>query len=95
MKIDFTIGHLTFLNFISIRTDTSFFRYRVQIGSTSQPASYPMGTWGSSLGVKWPSREADHSPPSSAEAKSTCRYTSILRYFLIMALCVIKQLMHI
>jgi hypothetical protein len=28
----------------------------------AHPASYPMGTGGSSLGVKWPGREADHSP---------------------------------
>jgi hypothetical protein len=29
-----------------------------------------MGTEGSSLGVKRPGREADHSPPSSAEVKN-------------------------
>jgi hypothetical protein len=32
-------------------------------------ASYPMGTGALSLGVKRPVREADHSPPSSAEVK--------------------------
>jgi hypothetical protein len=41
----------------------------VQIGSGSHPASYPMGTKGSFPGVKRPGREADHSPPSSAEVK--------------------------
>jgi hypothetical protein len=30
-----------------------------------------------SLGVKWPGREADHSPPSSAEVKNAWSYTSI------------------
>jgi hypothetical protein len=30
---------------------------------------YPMGTGGSSLGVKRPGREADHSHPSSAEVE--------------------------
>jgi hypothetical protein len=29
-----------------------------------------------SLGVKWPGREADHSPPSSAEVKNVWSYTS-------------------
>jgi len=40
--------------------------HRVQSGSGVQPASYPISTGGSSLGVK---READHSPPSTAEVK--------------------------
>jgi hypothetical protein len=41
----------------------------VQTGSGAHPASYPMGTRGSSPGVKRPGREADHSPPASAEVK--------------------------
>jgi hypothetical protein len=41
----------------------------VRNGSGSHSASYPMGTSGSFLGVKRPGREADHSPPSSAEVK--------------------------
>jgi hypothetical protein len=41
----------------------------VQNGSEAHPASYPMGTGGSFPGVKRPGREADHSPPSSAEVK--------------------------
>jgi hypothetical protein len=43
--------------------------HRVQNGSRAHPASYPVGTGAFSLGVKWPGREADHSPPSSAEVK--------------------------
>jgi hypothetical protein len=43
--------------------------HRVQNGSGAHPASYPMGSRGSSLGVKRPGRETDHSPPSSAEVK--------------------------
>jgi hypothetical protein len=43
--------------------------YRVQNGSGAHPASYPMGTRAVSLQVKRPGREADHSPPSSAEVK--------------------------
>jgi hypothetical protein len=35
----------------------------------AHPASYPMGTRASFPGVKQPGREADHSPPSSAEVK--------------------------
>jgi hypothetical protein len=45
------------------------FNHRVQNGSGAHPASYPMGTRGSFPGVKRPRREADHSPPSSAEVK--------------------------
>jgi hypothetical protein len=41
----------------------------VQTGSGAHPASYPVGTAALSLRVKRPEREADHSPPSSAEVK--------------------------
>jgi hypothetical protein len=43
--------------------------HRVQNGSGAHPASYLMGTGALSLGVKRPGREADHSPPSSAEVR--------------------------
>jgi hypothetical protein len=43
--------------------------HRVQNGSGAHPASYPVCTKGLSLWVKSPGREADHSPPSSAEVK--------------------------
>jgi hypothetical protein len=43
--------------------------HRVQNGSGSDPASYPMGTKVSFAGVKRPGREADHSSLSSAEVK--------------------------
>jgi hypothetical protein len=43
----------------------------VQNGSGVHPASYPMGTGGSFPGGKaHPGRDADHSPPSSAEVKN-------------------------
>jgi hypothetical protein len=42
----------------------------VQTGSGAHPASYPMGTGGPFPGDKVrPGRDADHSPPSSAEVK--------------------------
>jgi hypothetical protein len=44
-------------------------RHRFQNGSGVHPASYLMGTGALSLGVKWPEREVDHSPSSSAEVK--------------------------
>jgi hypothetical protein len=37
----------------------------------AHPASYPMGTGAVSRGVMQPEREADHSPPASAEVKNT------------------------
>jgi hypothetical protein len=43
--------------------------HRLQNGSVAHPASYPLGTRRSFLGGKRPGREADHSPPSSAEVK--------------------------
>jgi hypothetical protein len=43
----------------------------VQTGSGAHPASYPMGTGGPFPGGKArPGRDADHSPPSSAEVKN-------------------------
>jgi hypothetical protein len=43
--------------------------HRFQNGSGAHPASYPMGTRDSLLGVKRPEHKADYSPPSSAEVK--------------------------
>jgi hypothetical protein len=50
--------------------------HRIQNGSGSHPASYPIGTRGSFPGVKRLGREANHSPPSSAEVKNAWSYTS-------------------
>jgi hypothetical protein len=43
--------------------------------TSSRPTSYPVGA-----GVKRPGSEADHSPPTSAEAKKTWIYTSTPPY---------------
>jgi hypothetical protein len=43
----------------------------VQTGSGVHPTSYPMGTGGPFPGLKRPVREADLSPPTSAEVKNT------------------------
>jgi hypothetical protein len=50
--------------------------HRVQNGSgpTQPPIQWVPGAL--SLGVKWPGREVDHSPPSSAEVKNEWSYTS-------------------
>jgi hypothetical protein len=48
----------------------------VQTGSRVHPTSYPKGTRSLSQGVKRPGREADHSPPASAEVKNMWIYTS-------------------
>jgi hypothetical protein len=47
---------------------------RTALGPTQPPIQWVLGAL--SLGVKWPGREADHSPPSSAEAKNAWSYTS-------------------
>jgi hypothetical protein len=47
-----------------------YFSLCVQTGSGAHPASYTVGTGGCFPGGKArPGREADHSPPSSAEVK--------------------------
>jgi hypothetical protein len=43
--------------------------HRIKNDSGALPTSYPRGTRWFSLGVKRAGREADHSPPSSAEVK--------------------------
>jgi hypothetical protein len=43
--------------------------HSVQTVSGAHPASYSIGTGGLSPGVKRPGREADNSPPSSAESR--------------------------
>jgi len=44
------------------------FSTTVQTGPGAHPASYIMGT-GSFLGIKWPGRGVDHTPPPSTEVK--------------------------
>jgi hypothetical protein len=44
-------------------------RHRVKIGSGAHPTSYPVVTVVSFPGVKRPGREANYSPPFSAEVK--------------------------
>jgi hypothetical protein len=57
-------------------------------GPGTHPAPYPVGTGGSFLGVKQSGREANHSPPSSAEVKNECSYTSTPQY-VVMAWCLV------
>jgi hypothetical protein len=49
-----------------------------------------MGNGGSFPAVKRPGREADHSPPSSAEIKNAWRYTSNHQY-VFMTWCLVKH----
>jgi hypothetical protein len=48
--------------------------------SGAHPAYYAMGTGDSFPEVKWSGREADYSPPTSAEVKKVWIYTSTLTY---------------
>jgi hypothetical protein len=50
--------------------------HRVQKGSGAHPVPHPVGTGALSLGVRWPGREADHSPPLSAKDKNAWSSTS-------------------
>jgi len=49
-------------------------------GPEAHPASYPMGTTESFLGVKQLGCKHDHSPPSSAEVKNVWSYTATPPY---------------
>jgi hypothetical protein len=44
--------------------------HSAQDSSGAHPASYTMSTRGSYPGAKWLGHKADHSPPSSVEAKN-------------------------
>jgi hypothetical protein len=61
---------------------------RTALGPTQPPIQRVPGAL--SLGVKRPGREADHSPPSSAEVKNALRYTSTPPY-VFMAWCLVKH----
>jgi hypothetical protein len=60
-----------------------------QTVSGVHPTSYTMGTVGFFPGVMRPGREADHSPPTSAEVKKVWIYTSTPPYSF-MAYCLIS-----
>jgi hypothetical protein len=65
---------------VSARVGNSSLHHRVQTGSGAHPASYSMGNRALFLWVKRPEREADHSPPSSAEVNNAWSYTSTPQY---------------
>jgi hypothetical protein len=56
--------------------DNFSLRHRVRTGSETHSTSYPMSAGGSYLRVKWPRREADHTPPSNTEVNNVWSYTS-------------------
>jgi hypothetical protein len=60
------------LNVVRVPAEAGNFplHHRVQTGSGAHPVSYPMGTVGSFPGVKRAGREADHSPPYSADVNN-------------------------
>jgi hypothetical protein len=53
---------------------------RLALGSTEPPIQWVPGGGAISLGVKRPGREADHSPPASAEVKKMWIYTTTPPY---------------
>jgi hypothetical protein len=61
---------------------------RTALGPTQHPIQRVPGSL--SLGVKRPWREADHSPPSSAEVKNALSYTYTPQYAF-MAWCLVKH----
>jgi hypothetical protein len=67
----------------------SFGRIWVSMGLARHTASYPVCTGALSFRIKLPGREADHSPPSSAEVKKAWNHTSTPQY-VFMAWCLVK-----
>jgi hypothetical protein len=76
--------HIPAPSFFMIQLSITFLLLHViQTGSGVQPTSYKMGTGGSFPGVKRQGREADHSPPTSAEVKKMWIYISTPPYVFI------------
>jgi hypothetical protein len=63
--------------------------HRILISLRANPASYPMGTGGSSPWVKQAGCEADHSSLPGAEVKNVRSYTSTPQY-VFMEWCLVK-----
>jgi hypothetical protein len=62
----------------SVSTVTELRVGRQGRGSGAHPGSYPTGTEETfTPGGKWPTREADHSSPSSAKVTKAWSYTTI------------------
>jgi hypothetical protein len=68
-------------------------RHRVQIdlGPTQPPIKWIPGD--RTPGIKWPRREADHSPPPDVEVKNNWSYICTLHYVFIV--CLIKRVMRL
>jgi hypothetical protein len=71
---------LTLVFLVSCTSKRFSLLHIVQTGSGVHPTSYKMGTGGTFPGLKWQGREADHSPPTSAEVKKMWIYTSTPPY---------------
>jgi len=61
----------------------------VQSGPAAYVASQKIGTWAPSPGVNWQQRDADHTPPSSADAKNALSFIA-LRQYIFKACCLVK-----
>jgi hypothetical protein len=68
----------------------SFGRIWVNMGVVRHSAFYPMGTRDPFPGVMRQGREADYSPPSSAEVKNAWTYISTTQY-VFLAWCLVKH----
>jgi hypothetical protein len=83
-----TIGVIEFDSRRGLGIFLFFTASRTALGPTQPPIQWVPGAL--SLGVKRPGREADHSPPSSAEVKNAWSYTSTPPYAF-MAWCLVKH----
>jgi hypothetical protein len=86
--VGWTIGILAFDSQWGLEIFLFTTASRTALGSIQPPMQWVPGAL--SMGVKRPEREADHSPPSSAEVKNTWSYTSTPQY-VFMAWCLVKH----
>jgi hypothetical protein len=61
---------------------------RLALVPSHPPIQWVPGTF--SLGIRWPGRDANHSPPVNAEVKNEWSYTSSLPY-VFMPWCIVKH----
>jgi hypothetical protein len=86
--MDWMIGVLGFDSLQGLGMFFFTIMFRTALGPTQSPIQLVPGAV--SLRVKWLGREADHSPPSSAEVKNAWSYTPLPQY-IFMAWCLVKH----
>jgi hypothetical protein len=68
INIDFQTQYFqTGVQILAMASDSSLLQ-NIGTSSKTNPASYPMSSKDSFMGIRWPESEADHLPPSRTKA---------------------------